>query len=293
MTLEEIRRRKKETGLTNRMLADRSGVPLGTVQKLMSGATKSPRYETLRALEKALEEQEGRTPGEGERRSFRYSDEIRAGEGDPLLREGGQWYEYGSVSQKKHQGQFTVEDIFALPENVRAELIDGVMYDMAEPTLLHQAIAGYIHSQFLSYIRRKKGSCFPFMAPVGVQLDRDERTLVEPDVLVVCRKEEEDRIRKRVIFGAPDFVLEVISPASVRRDTIIKMKKYRDAGVREYWLIDPAAKVLQVYDFVNESGNIVYLYNFNNKVPVRIWDGDLEIDLAEMYESLIWLYERS
>ena len=91
---------------------------------------------------------------------------------------------------------------------------------------------------------------------------------------------------------APDFILEVISPSSVRKDAVIKMRKYKEAGVREFWLIDPKEKVLFVYDLENEQGNVVYLYSFNEKVPVRIWNGALEIDLVDMYQSIEWLYER-
>jgi Uma2 family endonuclease len=142
-------------------------------------------------------------------------------------------------------------------------------------------------------VRRNKGSCFPFISPLSVQLDRDEKTMVQPDVLVICRKDAEDLFRENnIIFGAPDFVLEVISPSSVRKDAVIKMRKYKEAGVREFWLIDPKEKVLFVYDLENEQGNVVYLYSFNEKVPVRIWNGALEIDLADMYQSIEWLYER-
>ena len=295
MSIEELKRRKKELGYTNRTLAELSGVPFGTVQKLMSGATKTPRYETLQALRKVLlpenyQAQHMYIGGENGHIYPNGNDVLRDG---LYVRETEAWYQYGSVPEKKHQGQYTVDDVMALPDDVRMELIDGVLYDMASPTALHQAIAGYIHHCMLDHVRRNKGGCFPFISPLSVQLDRDEKTMVQPDVLVICRKDAEDLFRENnILFGAPDFILEVITPSSVRKDAVIKMRKYKEAGVREFWLIDPKEKVLFVYDLENEQGNVVYLYSFNEKVPVRIWNGALEIDLVDMYQSIEWLYER-
>ena len=287
MTIEEMKQRKKELGLTNQMLAERSGVPLGTVQKLMSGATKSPRYDTIRALEAVLRadpvKEESRAAVSGRLVVDDASDEWG------MLREDGGAYQYGTSPKKYKQGEYTVDYVMSLPEDVRVELIDGFIYDMATPTYIHQAIAGHIHAKFLDFVTRNKGGCFPFISPIGVQLDRDDKTFLEPDVIIVCRREKDDRMRERVLYGAPDFVMEVISPSSVRRDTIVKMNKYKKAGVREYWLLDPREKSLHVYDF--EHGDIVYLYTFEDQVPVRIWGGRCEIDLKEMYESIRWLYE--
>ena len=277
MNPEDMKRRKKELGLTNQMLADQSGVPLGTVQKLMSGATKSPRFETVKALEKVLDFTDSSYPEYTGPEKY-----SMAGEADGR-------YQYGTFAEKGRQGEYTVDDVMSLPEDVRVELIDGVLYDMAVPTYIHQGIAGHIHAKFLDFVTKNRGGCFPFISPIGVQLDRDDKTYLEPDVIIICRKEYDDRLRERVLFGAPDFVLEVISPTSVRRDTVLKMNKYMKAGVREYWILDPMAKILYVYDF--EHGNIVYMYTFEDKVPVRIWDGKCEIDLKEMYESLKWLYD--
>ena len=274
MNPEDMKRRKIELGLTNQMLADKSGVPLGTVQKLMSGATKSPRYETIQALEKVLKSG---------------CPEYKGPEKADMVKETDGRYQYGTSAEKHRQGEYTVDYVMSLPEDVRVELIDGVIYDMAAPTYIHQGTAGHIYAKFLDFVTRNRGGCFPFISPIGVQLDRDDKTYLEPDVIIICRKENDDRMRERVLFGAPDFVLEVISPSSVRRDTVIKMNKYKKAGVREYWLLDPMAKMLHVYDF--EHGNIVYMYTFEDQVPVRIWDGRCEIDLKEMYESLRWLYE--
>ena len=187
----------------------------------------------------------------------------------------------------KKQGEYTLEDYYALPDERRVELIDGVIYDMSAPTTIHQLIGLEIWGQLQKFIRKKKGTCIPFAAPVDVQLDCDDRTMVQPDVLVVC---DRDKIIKRCIYGAPDFVVEVLSPSTKRKDGIIKLSKYISAGVREYWIVDPDKKQVVVYDFQKEDYPVIY--GFGGEIPVGIFDGECQIDFAEIYEYMRFLYEK-
>jgi Uma2 family endonuclease len=108
-----------------------------------------------------------------------------------------------------------------------------------------------------------------------VQLDEDDYTLVQPDLLIVC---DRNKILERTIFGAPDFIAEIMSPASRKKDMRLKLMKYYHAGVREYWIIDPErARVLSY--FFEESALIPTLYTFEQEIPVRIYEGNLTITL--------------
>ena len=200
MTIEEMKDKKKEKGYSYEQMADLSGIPLGTIQKIFSGETKSPRYDTLIALEQLFTEPL----------------EVR---------------ETASCYNADRNGSYTLDDYYALPDDQRVELIDGYFYTMLSPTFGHQSIAGEIHRQIANYIMDNGGSCRPFIAPVDVQLDCDNKTMVEPDVGIVC---DTSKIKRFGIYGAPDFLVEVISPSTKKRDYTLKLSKYIEAGVREY-----------------------------------------------------------
>ncbi len=266
MTIQEMKEKKKELGFSNAKLSELSGVPIGTLQKIFSGETTSPRYETIRALESVLDVNHYRHP-------FPQSDGVR---------EAG--VEYGSAVRT--QGQYTLEDYYKLPDDQRVELIDGVFYDMAAPATVHQLLAGEIHRQIANYIIGKKGTCIPFISPVDVQLDCDEKTMLQPDVAIVC---DRSKIIRRCIYGAPDFMLEVISPSTKRKDFTIKLSKYMNAGVREYWLVDPYKQMVFVYFFESETC-CPGIYPIDDSIPVNIYEGDLQICLADM---MGWIMEEA
>lgn len=144
------------------------------------------------------------------------------------------------------QGEWTLEDRDALPDNVRTELIDGVLYVLQAPRIIHQLIAGEIHRQISNYLHEHPCNCTVFIAPVDVVLDRDNRTVLEPDVLAVC---DVDLINDKNIFGSPDFVVEILSPSTRSKDKQLKLGKYALAGVREYWIVDPDKERVIVYRF--------------------------------------------
>lgn len=191
------------------------------------------------------------------------------------------------LSEKKKQGEYTISDYYAIPEDVRAELIDGVIYDMAPPLSVHQLLSAKIHGYLARYIEKKGGSCIPFFAPIGVQLDKDDKTIVEPDILIVC---DRNQITRRRIYGAPDFVIEILSESTKKKDSYLKLMKYQNAGVREYWLVDPEKKKVIVYDFEQEE--IPKIYGFDTRVPVGIFGGECKVDFAEIYEEIRFIYEK-
>lgn len=141
---------------------------------------------------------------------------------------------------------YTTDDIYALPENQRAELIDGRMYMMAPPNTMHQRLVMNIASEIRNHIRIKQGSCEVFPAPFAVFLYADNQNYVEPDISVICDK---SKLTASGYKGAPDWVIEIVSPSTERMDYGIKLFKYRTAGVREYWIINPITKTTNVFDF--------------------------------------------
>ena len=271
MTVDEMKEKKRQLGYSSEKLAKLSGVPLGTVQKIFGGFTKAPRYKTLQALEKVFVEAE-------QKEDLNTGAYVPGKQNVMMVHEPAAAYHTGGM---KGQGGYTIEDYFSLPEEKRAELIDGVFYDMASTSVIHQLIAGQIFVQLNVFLRKKKASCVPCIAPVDVQLDCDDRTMVQPDVLVVCDRE---KIRKSGIFGAPDFVAEILSKATRRKDMLVKLAKYAQAGVREYWLIDPDKQNVLVYDLKNME--FPSIYGFDAKIPVTIFGGECKINMRDIQEYM-------
>lgn len=167
---------------------------------------------------------------------------------------------------------YTIQDILALPEDRRAELINGQIYDQAAPSRVHQEIVHYLSYEIESYIRRKKGGCKVYEAPFAVFLQNDKH-YVEPDISVIC---DRDKLDDRGCNGAPDWIIEVVSPNNEKHDTFRKLRLYSKAGVREYWIVDPEEKTVVVYNF--EETISAAIYDFE-RIKVGIY-GDLEIDFS-------------
>ena len=170
-----------------------------------------------------------------------------------------------------------------LPEDVRAELIDGVLIFLEAPTFTHQEMVTEILLDFGFYIRKNKGLCRVLPSPLDVQIDCDDRTIVQPDIALICN---EERITRKGIYGAPDFCIEIVSDSSRKRDYGIKMQKYMNAGVREYWIVDRKREKIVCYWFEGEDAPEISMYTFRDKVPVRIYDGQLEIDFPGIMQRL-------
>ena len=131
---------------------------------------------------------------------------------------------------------YTIDDIYALPEGQRAELIDGQIYDMAPPSPMHQELVMELSATLRDYIKKNGGPCKVYPAPFAVFLNEDDRNYVEPDISVIC---DSSKVDNRGYQGAPDFIIEIVSPSSQRMDYLTKLFKYRTAGVREYWIVNP------------------------------------------------------
>ena len=170
---------------------------------------------------------------------------------------------------------YTTDYIENLPEGQRAELIDGHIYAMATPSRTHQKIVSFLNLRIASYIELKNGSCEVYPAPFAVYLNKDNKTYVEPDISVIC---DESKLNEKGCWGAPDWIIEIVSPTTKRNDYHIKLFKYRTVGVREYWIIDPIKKNITVYNFENE---VTEFYSFNDVVKVGIYE-DLEIDFSKI-----------
>lgn len=177
------------------------------------------------------------------------------------------------LPQKK---TFTIEDIYVLPDGQRAELIDGKMYMMAPPNTIHQRILMNLSGEIREYIREKQGSCEVFPAPFAVFLYADDKNYVEPDISVICDKTKLD---DRGCNGAPDWIIEITSPSNPHMDYDIKLFKYRTAGVREYWIVNPRKETVMVYDL--ENGEKSDQYDFDDIIPVCIFE-DLTLQLAKL-----------
>ena len=169
----------------------------------------------------------------------------------------------------------TVAEIEALPDGERAELIDGEMYMMATPSMIHQRISMFLSNTLYSYIKNKGGNCEVFAAPFAVYPDESGYNYLEPDVLVICHP---DNLDNKGVHGGPDLVIEIVSPSSKYMDYMRKLKVYERIGVREYWIVDPNLQRVTVYNFEN---GIVGHYSFTDDIPVGIYE-DLNISLKDV-----------
>ncbi len=161
---------------------------------------------------------------------------------------------------------YTSEDYWNLPEGQKAELIDGQLFDMAPPNFIHQKLVSVLHYSIFHHIKTNNGSCEVIPAPFAVNLNSDDNTWVEPDLSVIC---DRNKLSSRGCEGAPDWIIEIVSPGSTRTDYLIKLFKYRSAGVREYWIVNPVKGMVQVYSFGSEENS--ELFSFEDEISVGIF----------------------
>ena len=221
MTIQEMISRKQELGYSNEQISALSGVPLGTVIKIFCGVTKNPRSTTIRALEKVL------VPT---RPSFSYEypdDRLEYDASSNSVVKENVRYEAAAL---RNDRKYTIDDYYALPDDQRAELIDGIFYDKSSPRVIHQLI------------------------------------------------------KERVCYGAPDLAIEVLSPSSRSRDCVLKLNKYMNAGVLEYWIVDPEYLKIIVYRLDEE--NHFRVYSFLDTVPVGISDGSCSVDFQDVFDEI-------
>lgn len=273
MTIEQMKERKKELGFSCAEIARIARLPLATVQKVFSGATKAPRRKTIIALEKVLSEDITYRDESAYQTESEVSDILCVSEAAVKYNSDGK--DLFDPNDKSH----TVEEYLSLPEDLRVELIDGTFYEMFSPVYEHQELLMSIAMELRTFVKKNKGACKVIPAPFDIQLDEDNKTMVQPDVVVICKK---DRINPKRGFGAPDMVVEILSPSTEKKDSTLKLRKYMKAGVREYWIVDPMKKKIIVYTDIGDGIVFPDIYDFTDKVPVHIWDGKCEVDFSQI-----------
>ena len=178
----------------------------------------------------------------------------------------------------KENSHYTYADYLSWDDNIRRELIDGVIYMMAPPNRRHQRVSGELFKQLAVFLTGK--SCEVYHAPFGVRLNAAEGddNVVEPDIVVVCDKSKLDDMG---CVGAPDMIVEILSPSTSAYDKWVKFNKYLRAGVREYWIVDPADHTVNAY--VLENGKYtVQVYGDTDTPTVHVLDG-CAINLSEIF----------
>ncbi len=166
----------------------------------------------------------------------------------------------------RQEKAYTIDDIYSLPDGERAELIDGKIYYMAPPNTKHQRLVHFFDREIGNYIQNNNGECEVLPAPFAVFLNEDEINYVEPDISVIC---DRDKITDKGCNGAPDWIIEIVSPGNKPMDYFTKLFKYRSAGVREYWIVDPTREVVTVYRFEKET---MEQYSFGEDIPVGLYE---------------------
>lgn len=172
---------------------------------------------------------------------------------------------------------YTEDDYYSLPEEVRAELIEGQIYYQAAPSRIHQKILMSVSKTIANYIDAKDGPCEVYPAPFAVRLREDRKTIVEPDISVIC---DPKKLTDKGCNGAPDWIIEIVSKGSSSHDYIRKLNLYADAGVREYWIVNPIKKSVYVYH-LEETKFETTAYTFQDKIKANIYD-DLWINFQEI-----------
>lgn len=264
MTIAELNAIKNDLGMTDLEISQKSGIPVNTVREIMNGITKVSGKNTIEVIEAIegviLQEKEAR----GRKEESSTLDE-------PAV--------YRVPSRKNI---YTVDDYYALPEERRMELIDGVLYDMTAPTFIHQKILGELYAMFRECMEAHGKDCDIYFAPCDVRLDRDNRTMVQPDLLVICGDYD---FTAKAYDGAPDLTVEILSSSTRAKDMFLKLYKYQNAGVKEYWIIDPEQERVIVYNF--DSGSFwPSFYDFDEVIPIGLTNGECSIDFARINRAL-------
>lgn len=182
------------------------------------------------------------------------------------------------------KAQCSFADYLGWEENERAEIINGEVFLMASPSSVHQEIVAELIRQFGNYLEGKRCRVYP--APFGVRLfeqngesPEDVDTVVEPDISIVCDK---SKIDKHGCKGAPDLVIEILSPSSLRHDRLVKLDLYQRAGVREYWIVDPEYRSVQVFTLDGSFLRIREEYGMGDVAKVNILEGCF-IELSKVF----------
>jgi len=178
---------------------------------------------------------------------------------------------------------YTYADYATWPDYPRFELINGEAFKMGAPSEAHQAVLIALSSIFWNFLRGKQ--CRVYMAPFDVRINFDttDDTVVQPDLVVICDRSKLENGKH--CLGVPDLAVEILSESNMRHDKIRKFNVYLNAGVREYWIIDPHSRAVEVYLLENGKYHVAH-YDDTSKIPVSVLDG-FEVDMAEVFEDMI------
>jgi len=185
------------------------------------------------------------------------------------------------LPKEKTVERYTYADYCEWDDDQRWELIEGIPYAMVSPALRHQRIIRELFFQIANYLKGK--ACEVLIAPFDVRLNASEEddTVVQPDLLVVC---DSDKLDQRGCKGAPDLVIEILSPSTAKYDLITKFQQYQKAKVPEYWVVDPETETLQVY-ILNQKGHyICYTYEREAIVPIHVLS-ECEINMQLVFSE--------
>ena len=173
--------------------------------------------------------------------------------------------------------KYTIKDFYALPEGTCVELIEGVIYDMSpSPLRIHQKISMELSATIFNYIKKNKGKCEVYTAPFDVKLS--ESTVVIPDISVIC---DSSKLTDKGCSGAPDWIIEIVSSNAIH-DYLLKLNLYQAYGVREYWIVNPLTRTVNVYALEKEELNDQY--SFDDDIAVCIYD-NLTINITELLKQ--------
>lgn len=295
MKVDEIRERKKKLKLTTYQLALLAELPQGTVSKILTGETKNPSYLTIEKLDETLLKEEMKVRMEayvtamqeyfaehpediGNQAKFEaiYREKYNL-DGAPIP------YAVSRDDMSNLHGNLALNDyrmkaseLHKMGENREFELIDGNLIISEMAGVSHQRMVKKLGRAISDFIDENHGICEVFDVGVNVYLDENEYTLVIPDITVICNP---DRITEKGIEGAPDFVIEVVSPSTRQTDYHKKLHKYMDVGVTEYWIVDMDREMVSVC--INGEPMQVTIYSFTDEIPVYIYDGKLRVAIGE------------
>jgi len=230
--------------------------------------------QTIRAWDKEGKIETVRTPG-NQRRIAKLELSRLTGDRYTEVRDEGLGVKEAILDYKR---KYTVEEYYSWDTSFRCELFEGTIVLQNSPTTKHQGLLGEIFVQLYNFLKGK--SCRVFVSGFSVHLSTEENTALLPDIIVVC---DMSKLTDRNYFGAPDFIVEILSPSTAHMDKKKKFDKYRKYGVREYWIVDPESDTLQV-NLLSDGNYITKVYDAEDIVPVSVLKG-CEINLAEVFND--------
>ena len=301
MNISDLKKRKKALKLTTADLAYLADLPVSTVSKIMTGETKNPSYLTIERIDEVLtaEEMKRRVkayraalesylvehPEEDfDERSFQKDYKTARGLTDAPIP-----YSVPVDIEGKTVGNLvpyardiiTLDEFSKLDEDRFCELLDGYLIFSNAPGMRHQDIVQHLGERISGFIRDAGGKCRMYNVGINVRLGERRDTVLIPDIAVICNP---DLLDENGINGAPDWIIEVVSRSTRKRDYNDKMHKYMSCGVREYWIIDPDKA--RVTTYIEGEPMMAYIYGFDDDIPVYIYGGDLKICINSVLADL-------